>query len=301
MEEKEIKEEKIGKLKKYFICLKKGWLIVLIFVIIGLLTGFKWGNDNDLVYNSQWCGLYWFNQIFFGTSSSMFWRAFRNTFVNSMYGLIIGFPIPIILALLFSEIKTGWYRSVVQVCAYLPHFVSLTVVTTIISLWCEGTIAAGGGTAAGGWVYNMCKTFGWLNVTNEAGEVTVLQESILSYPNTLPQPLQESYSADYKPAMIRTTFTDGSARQRTMPYNASDFSVSCVLMLTGAQWVDFWNFYKSLGYGADWFTMNLPLDNSDSVNTRTVRIKNGQIKKDLQFRNTSNFVYKVSFTLDVRE
>ena len=95
--------------------------------------------------------------------------------------------------------------------------------------------------------------------------------SILSYPGTLPQPLQESYSADYKPSLIRTTFTDGSARQRTMPYNASDFSVSCTLMLTGAQWVDF------------------------------VRIKNGEIHKDLQFRNTSNFVYKVSFTLDVRE
>ncbi|MEE3451702.1 MAG: hypothetical protein VZR27_13600, partial [Acutalibacteraceae bacterium] len=86
--------------------------------------------------------------------------------------------------------------------------------------------------------------------------------SILSYPVTLPQPLQESYSADYKPSLIRTTFTDGSARQRTMPYNASDFSVSCTLMLTGAQWVDFWNFYKSLNYGSDWFTMNLPLDNS---------------------------------------
>ena len=82
--------------------------------------------------------------------------------------------------------------------------------------------------------------------------------SILSYPGTF-------------------TFTDGSARQRTMPYNASDFSVSCVLMLTGAQWVDFWAFYKSLNYGADWFTMNLPLDNSDTVNTRTVRIKNGAI------------------------
>ena len=96
--------------------------------------------------------------------------------------------------------------------------------------------------------------------------------SILNYPNTLPQPLQESYSADYKPSLIRTTFTDGSARQRTMP-----------------------------NYGSDWFTMNLPLDSSDTVNTRTVRIKNGAIKKDLQFRNTSNFVYKVSFTLDVRE
>ena len=112
--------------------------------------------------------------------------------------------------------------------------------------------------------------------------------SILNYPNTLPQPLQESYSADYKPSLIRTTFTDGSARQRTMPYNASDFSVSCTLMLTGAQWVDFWNFYKSLNYGSDWFTMNLPL-------------KNGEIHKDLQFRNSSNFVYKVSFVLDVRE
>ena len=125
--------------------------------------------------------------------------------------------------------------------------------------------------------------------------------SILSYPVALPQPLQESYSADYKPSLIRTTFTDGSARQRTMPYNASDFSVSCVLMLTGSQWVDFWTFYKNLNYGADWFTMNLPLDSSNTVNTRTVRIKNGAIKKDLQFRNTSNFVYKVSFTLDVRE
>ena len=40
MEEKEENVENVGKLKKYFICLKKGWLIVLIFAIIGLLTGF---------------------------------------------------------------------------------------------------------------------------------------------------------------------------------------------------------------------------------------------------------------------
>lgn len=40
MEEKEIKEEKLSRVKKYFLCLKKGWLIVLILFIIGLLTGF---------------------------------------------------------------------------------------------------------------------------------------------------------------------------------------------------------------------------------------------------------------------
>lgn len=147
--------------------------------VAGLLTGFKWGNDNDLVYNNQWAGLYWFDQIFSGSSSAVFWRAFRNTFVNSMYGLIIGFPIPIILALLFSEVKNAWYRSIVQVCAYLPHFVSLTVVATIISLWCEGTVSAGGASTEGGWIYNMCKALGLLNIEGSEG---VVQNSILSYP-----------------------------------------------------------------------------------------------------------------------
>ena len=103
----------------------------------GILTGFKWGDDNSLVYNTQWCGFYWLQNIFVGSNATLFWSAFRNTFVNSMYGLLIGFPIPIFLALLFSEIKNQGYRSFLQVAAYLPHFVSLVVVTTIITLWCE--------------------------------------------------------------------------------------------------------------------------------------------------------------------
>ena len=77
----------------------------------GILTGFKWGDDNSLVYNTQWCGFYWLQNIFVGSNATLFWSAFRNTFVNSMYGLLIGFPIPIFLALLFSEIKNQGYRS----------------------------------------------------------------------------------------------------------------------------------------------------------------------------------------------
>ena len=73
-----------------------------------------------------------------------------------MYGLILGFPIPIILALLFSEIKCQGYRSFLQVAAYLPHFVSLVVVTTIISLWCEGETA----TSDGGMLYQVMKALG---------------------------------------------------------------------------------------------------------------------------------------------
>ena len=169
-----------NKWKRLGVTLAKDWrlyvllipmLLFLIFFkyipVYGILTGFKWGADNTNT-NYLWNGLYWFNRIFFGTDASIFWRAFRNTFVNSMYGLIVGFPIPIILALLFSEVKVLWYRSILQVCAYLPHFVSLTVVTTIIRLWCAGVE----GGAAGGWLYSMCKAFGWLDHETAGGTAT---------------------------------------------------------------------------------------------------------------------------------
>ena len=128
--------------------------------ITGILEGFKWGSyQQSTRYMSQWCGAQWIEYIFVGDGSVAFWRAFRNTFVNSMYGLIIGFPIPIFLALLFSEVKILGYRSVLQVCAYLPHFVSTVVVTSIISLWCTGDNSAN---EAPGVIYQMVKAFGWL-------------------------------------------------------------------------------------------------------------------------------------------
>lgn len=131
-------------------------LLFKYFPIGGLLTGFKWGSDTSM-YNSEWAGLYWAQYIFTGPYSPDFWTAFRNTFVNSMYGLILGFPIPIFLALLFSEIKCMGYRSFLQVASYLPHFVSTVVVTTIIGMWCEGSSESN---PNGGVMYMLCKTLG---------------------------------------------------------------------------------------------------------------------------------------------
>ncbi|MBQ7641803.1 MAG: sugar ABC transporter permease [Acholeplasmatales bacterium] len=128
--------------------------------IYGILEGFKWGSYQESTqYIGQWCGTYWLEVIFTGNSSLEFWRAFRNTFVNSMYGLIIGFPIPIFIALLFSEVKVLGYRSFLQVCSYLPHFVSMVVVTTIITLWCTGEVSA---SDAPGIIYNALKGMGVL-------------------------------------------------------------------------------------------------------------------------------------------
>lgn len=128
----------------------------------GILTGFKWGDDTDKIFNAQWAGTYWLEYVFVGTASSSFWQAFRNTFVNSMYGLIFGFPIPIILALLFSEIKNAHYRSFLQVACYLPHFVSAVVVTTILRMWCNGVFAG----SQGGILLQIFDALGWNKLDN---------------------------------------------------------------------------------------------------------------------------------------
>lgn len=162
-----IDEVERTKWKRVALTLAKDWRLYVLLIpmlaflicfkympIAGILTGFKWGEDGT-PYNSMWCGSEWIAYIFVGNGAPEFWRAFRNTFVNSMYGLIIGFPIPIILALLFSEVKMLGYRSFLQVAAYLPHFVSTVVVTSIITLWCRGEIGS-----APGILYKMFKFFG---------------------------------------------------------------------------------------------------------------------------------------------
>lgn len=119
-------------------------LIPLIFVFIcwryipmyGLVIAFKDYQADVGILNSNFIGLAGFQAV---TSDPMFWRAFRNTFMISFYGLLFGFPMPIILALLFSEVKNQLYRSILQICSYLPKFVSLVVVTTLVKLLTESS------------------------------------------------------------------------------------------------------------------------------------------------------------------
>lgn len=125
--------------------------------ISGIIQGFRFGDVNDTT-GGDWAGLKYVEMIFTGSYSNDFWGAFRNTFVNSLYGLLFGFPIPIFLALLFSEIKNDKYRSILQVCCYLPHFVSMVIVTKLIALWAEGPTESG--LSNGGWLYQLGKALG---------------------------------------------------------------------------------------------------------------------------------------------
>ncbi len=106
--------------------------------MVGILIGFR--DQGEVAKQSAWDIFYRFDfvgfervkELIFGAQSFYFWRAFRNTFVLSLYGLIFGFPMPIILALLFSEIKNNLYRSVSQIITYLPKFISTVVISSMV-------------------------------------------------------------------------------------------------------------------------------------------------------------------------
>lgn len=132
-------------------------LIPMIFVYIfwkymplyELVAVFKTGNETEAL-DRTWTGLENFKYIFgLGSykgelDSTLFWMAFRNTFILSFYGLLFGFPIPIILALFFNEIRSNVLRSILQVCVYLPKFLSTVVVTTLLLALFRGSDKASG-------------------------------------------------------------------------------------------------------------------------------------------------------------
>ena len=101
-----------------------------------LLGSFKIYDAVKSVSEQFYSGFSYFRTLFAGTSSMSldFWRAFRNTFLLSFYGLCFGFPMPIIIALFFNEIKSNIARSVYQVLTYLPKFMSTVVMTSLITM-----------------------------------------------------------------------------------------------------------------------------------------------------------------------
>jgi len=77
---------------------------------------------------SPWVGFHWFKQAFIRAD---FWFAMRNTVVLNFLDLIVGFPAPIILALVLNELIFKSFKKVTQTIIYLPHFLSWIIVSSI--------------------------------------------------------------------------------------------------------------------------------------------------------------------------
>lgn len=125
--------------------IKKEWMLYLLLLpiviwfamfaykpMMGLIVAFKRFDAAEGIFGSQFKGFDNFINIVVGVNKVAFWGAFRNTFIISLYGLIFGFPIPIILALLFSEINSNGFRKITQTITYLPHFLSEVTITGIV-------------------------------------------------------------------------------------------------------------------------------------------------------------------------
>lgn len=128
---------KKGSSKAWVRIYKCRWLYVMFLPVIlyyvlfcympmfGVVIAFEDYNAFRGIKGSIWVGFKYFEQFF---SSIYFWRLIRNTFLLSFYGLIFGFPAPILLALLFNELKDGLFKKVTQTISYLPHFVSTVII-----------------------------------------------------------------------------------------------------------------------------------------------------------------------------
>src|SRR5699024_2053333 len=64
--------------------------------------------------------------------SYYFWDLIKNTLGISVYSLIVGFPLPIILALALNEIKDGPFKKITQTVTYAPNFIAVVVMVGMI-------------------------------------------------------------------------------------------------------------------------------------------------------------------------
>ena len=81
------------------------------------------------IFTSQWVGFKHFMKFF---RSAYCMRLIKNTLLISIYTMLIGFPVPIILALLINEVRGNLFKRSVQTISYLPHFLSAVIVCGII-------------------------------------------------------------------------------------------------------------------------------------------------------------------------
>ena len=95
----------------------------------GTIIAFKDYNPSLGILESPWAGLKHFTAFF---ESFYFWRILKNTVVISVTSLLFGFPAPILLALLINEVTNRPYKKFVQTVSYIPHFISLVVVCSMI-------------------------------------------------------------------------------------------------------------------------------------------------------------------------
>ena len=139
------KERTSGRLAKDLLYVKQHWQLYVFFLgpalaltIIfkylpmgGILIAFQKYNPFKGIMGSQWVGLKYFQQFL---SSPDFLQYLANTLKLSIYGLLWGFPMPIILALLLNRITSSKIKQKIQLVLYMPNFISVIVLCGMVRI-----------------------------------------------------------------------------------------------------------------------------------------------------------------------
>lgn len=132
--------KKVGSVKLY---LRNNWQLYLMLLVpvvymicfkykpmLGVVVAFKKFNIFKGIWDSPWVGLANFKEAF---TSAEFWSALKNTLILNIGDLIIGFPIPIFLAVFLNELRSSAVRKTTQTLLYLPNFLSWVIISGIIT------------------------------------------------------------------------------------------------------------------------------------------------------------------------
>ncbi len=95
----------------------------------GILMAFKDFSYKKGIMGSPWVGLEHFYTVM---SDPEFWTVTRNTLLISVGRILIEFPVPIILAILMSELMAHRFKRVVQSVLYFPHFISWVIIGSMV-------------------------------------------------------------------------------------------------------------------------------------------------------------------------
>ncbi len=117
--------------KYLYIMLLPAVLYYIIFCylpIYGITIAFKDVNLRLGIFASPWAEdpLYYFKEIF---NDSLFWRSLKNTFIISVMKLIVGFPVPILIAIFMDQMMNKGAKRTIQTIIYLPRFISWVILS----------------------------------------------------------------------------------------------------------------------------------------------------------------------------
>ncbi|OUS70441.1 sugar ABC transporter permease [Paenibacillus sp. MY03] len=158
-----------GKLRRLWRNNKYLWLMFLpclIYYLVfryapmfGLVITFKNYNLFRGVWASDWVGFKYYRMFL---ENPDFLLLMKNTFLLGIMNLALGFPAPIILALLLNEVRKAAFKRFVQTVSYLPHFISNVIVASMVIMFLSPT---------GGLINELITALGFepINFMNEPG------------------------------------------------------------------------------------------------------------------------------------